>query len=623
MKNYFKFLLLFVGLISYAQQYQWTGASGNINFFDELNWKNTSTSEIPSNNSINPGENIEFELFITCEVFAEDEINLGENGKITIINGQLNGDSISGVGSIFLGESSYINLENSYPLHEGLSITFESNKSWIRLFNVEPNSAYYYYHDNFFQENQVLSYPENLRIDNYYYNGSIIRPNLENNSLLTVFSDFNLNGEFANISTNYVHVDESIPSNLNDEISSFILKKGYMATFAENNDGSGNSKVFIASEEDIIVEELSNYLNNKISFIRVIPWNWVSKKGTAGDVQYMNNDWFYKWSNNGNSYLDREYTPMAWGKGAADDDNDIEIIKSKYKSTHILGFNEPDDCNGQSGQYGNMCVVDTSLTYYKNLLKSGLRMVSPACRQDAIFNWLNEFNTKAIDENIRIDVIAVHWYDWGSNPQNSPNANPQDVFNRFVNYLESVHQMYGLPIWITEFNANRHRNEWVHRQFLELALPFLDGTDYIERYSFFPPTTQVANFFDENNNFTQIGELYYNLNSSESMPEETYASISNLNYENYDFQQIECNPDDEFLSINSARLSEEIIIYPNPSNDYININYDEEIWKLQIIKMNGEKINVLPFSKNIDISFLSKGIYILNFNNYFIKFIKK
>ena len=298
---------------------------------------------------------------------------------------------------------------------------------------------------------------------NYYYNGSIIRPKQENNSFLTVFSDFNRNGEFANISTNDVHVDELIPSNLNDEISSFILKKGYMATFAENNDGSGNSKVFIAAEEDIVIEELSNYLNNKISFIRVVPWNWVSKKGTAGDVQYMNNDWFYKWSNNGNSDLDREYTPMAWGKGAADDDNDIEIIKSKYKSTHVLGFNEPDDCNGQSGQYGDMCVVDTSLTYYKNLLKSGLRMVSPACRQGAAFDWLNEFNSKAIEENIRIDVIAVHWYDWASNPENSPNANPQDAYNRFVNYLESVYELYGLPIWITEFNANRHRNEWVHR----------------------------------------------------------------------------------------------------------------------------------------------------------------
>ena len=610
-------------LLTYGQQYQWTGSAENLDFFDELNWKDTTTSEIPTVNSINPGQMIEFDLYITCEVVANNDINLGENGKITIINGQLSGVSVSGIGNIIMGESSYIYLDNSYPIEEGLSITFESNKSWIRLNNVEPYTAYYNYSDNFFQDNQVLSYPETLRIDNYYQNGSIIRPHNDNSSYLTVFSENNFNGEFGNIFSNDVYLDESIPNGLNNEISSFILKKGYMATFAENNDGTGDSKVFIASEEDIIIDELSEYLNNKISFIRVLPWNWVSKKGTAGDIQYINNDWFYKWSNNGYSDLDREYTPMAWGKGAADDDNDIEIIKNKYKSTHLLAFNEPDDCNGQSGQYGNMCVVDTSLTYYKNLLKSGVRMVSPACRQDAVFDWLNEFNSKAVDENIRIDVIAVHWYDWGSNPQNSPNANPQDVFNRFVNYLESVYQTYGLPIWITEFNANRHRNEWVHRQFLQLALPFLEETDYIERYAFFPPTTQVANFFDDNNNFTQIGEFYYNFNSSESIPYETHISASNLNSESYNLQQIECNPDDEFLSINSNETNNNIFVYPNPSINYINIDSDEEIWKLEIIQMSGEKINILPFSKKIDISFLSKGLYVLNFNNYYIKFIKK
>ena len=614
---------MFLGLISYAQQYQWTGASGDFDFFNELNWKDSTTSEIPSANSINPGQMIEFVLYITCEVIANDDINLGENGKITIINGELSGVSVSGIGNIIMGESSYIYLDNSYPIGEGLSITFESNKTWIRLNNVKTSTAYYNYSDNFFQENQVLSYPETLRIDNYYQNGSIIRPHNDNSSYLTVFSENNLNGEFGNIFNNNVYLDESIPNGLNNDISSFILKKGYMATFAENNDGTGNSKVFIASEGDIIIDELSEYLNNKISFIRVLPWNWVSKKGTAGDIQYMNNDWFYKWSNNGDSGLEREYTPMAWGKGAADDDNDIEIIKNKYKSTHLLAFNEPDDCNGQSGQYGNMCVVDTSLTYYKNLLKSGLRMVSPACRQDAVFGWLNEFNSKAVDENIRIDVIAVHWYDWGSNPQNSPNANPQDVFNRFVNYVESVHQTYGLPIWITEFNANRHRNEWVHRQFLQLALPYLEEKDYIERYAFFPPTTQVANFFDDNNNFTQIGEFYYNFNSSESIPNETHISASNLNSESYNSQQIECNPDDEFLSITSNETNNNIFVYPNPSINYINIDSNEEIWKLEIIQMSGEKINILPFSKRIDISFLSKGLYILNFNNYYIKFIKK
>ena len=623
MKRYLLSIFILCCLFTNGQQYQWTGSSENLDFFDELNWKDTTTSETPSEDSINPGQAIEFDLYITCEVVANNDINLGENGKITIINGQLNGDSISGVGNIVMHESSYLYLDGSYPIEEGLSVTFESNKSLIRLNNVEPYTAYYYYSDNFFQENQALSYPETLRIDNYYQNGSVVRPNYDNSSNLTVFSENNFNGEFGNISNSDVFADESIPSNLNNNISSFKLKKGFMATFAENNDGTGNSKVFIASNDDIVIDELSDYLNNKISFIRVLPWNWVSKKGTAGDIQYMNNNWFYKWSNNGDSDLDREYTPMAWGKGAADDDNDIEIIKNKYKSTHILAFNEPDDCNGQSGQYGNMCIVDTSLTYYKNLLKSGLRMVSPACRQDAVFNWLNEFNSKAIDENIRIDVIAVHWYDWGSNTQNSPNANPQDVFNRFVSYLESVHQMYGLPIWITEFNANRHRNEWVHRQFLQLALPFLEETDYIERYSFFPPTTQVANFFDDNNNFTQIGEFYYNFNSSESIPDEMLASASNLNSVDYNFQQIDCNPEDEFLTITSNESYESITLYPNPSVNYINIDSNEEIWKLEIIKMNGEKINVFPFSKNIDISFLSKGIYILNFNNYFIKFVKK
>ena len=79
-----------------------------------------------------------------------------------------------------------------------------------------------------------------------------------------------------------------------------------------------------------------------------------------------------------------------------------------------------------------MCVVDTSLTYYKNLLKTGLRMASPACRQGAVFNWLVDFNEKAINQDIRIDVIAVHWYDWSSNPENSPNESPNAIFNRFI-----------------------------------------------------------------------------------------------------------------------------------------------------------------------------------------------
>ena len=606
-----------------AQEYRWTGNSNNNDFFDESNWAEFISNNTPPENSINPEQSIGFSLYLTCEIVADGEIILNENGKIIITDGELNTEKISGFGEIILNNSAYLNLTDIYPLFEGITVNINSNESWIRFYNIDPTSAFYYYHDNIFYEDQQLSYPENIRYDNYYNDGSIVRINSDEFSNLTVFSENSLEGESANITNNTVFEGESIPNNLNDDVSSFKLNKGYMATFAENEDGTGKSKVFIASEKDILINLLPEYLNNKISFIRVIPWNWVTKKGTAGDTAAMYNNWFYKWSNNGNSDMSREYAPMAWGKGAADDINDIEIIKQKYKSTHLLAFNEPDNCNDQSGQYGNMCVVDTSLVYYKNLLKTGLRMVSPATRQGEVFSWLNEFNYKAENQEIRIDVIAVHWYDWTSNPENSPNANPQDIYNRFVNYLENVHNLYGLPIWITEFNANRYRNEWVHRQFLQLALPYLEETEYIERYSFFPPVTDQADFFDENNNYTQIGEFYSNFTSTKSIAENEYATPSNLNSDGYEFTQIECNPNNAFLSNHEIVSQNEITIYPNPSSDFIFIEFNQEITDLKILTVEGKIIKELSPAKYINVSFLNKGIYFLKINDDFIKFIKK
>tara|TARA_A100000164_G_C21922537_1_gene781427 strand:- start:1571 stop:2713 length:1143 start_codon:yes stop_codon:yes gene_type:complete len=380
--------------------------------------------------------------------------------------------------------------------------------------------------------------------------------------------------------------------------------------------------VFIASQRKILINELPSYLKNNISFVRVIPWNWVNKKGTAGDITYMNNDWFYRWSNNGESDLNREYAPMVWGRGAADEQEDIDILTSKLKSTHVLAFNEPDNCNDQSGQYGNMCVVDTAFTYYKNLAKTGMRLVSPACRQDQVFTWLNEFNQIAQEEDVRIDVIAVHWYDWNSNPQQNPNANPQDVFYRFTNYLQSVYDLYGLPIWITEFNANRYRNEWVHRQFLELALPYLENLDYVERYSFFPPVTDVADFFDENNNLTWIGEFYHNFQSSPSLPDQSYLltnNISNIALEN-EYEYI-CDPELSFLS--NEDFNKNIYIYPNPSENYIHLNLNNIFKNIILTDVNGQEIKSYKESTKIDISFLENGIYFLNIDGTSIKFIKK
>ena len=116
----------------------------------------------------------------------------------------------------------------------------------------------------------------------------------------------------------------------------------------------------------------------------------------------------------------------------------------------------------------------------------------------------------------------------GIQPANSPNANPQNIFNRFKNYLQNVYDLYGLPIWITEFNANPNRATWVNKGFMELALPYLESLDYVERYAWFQPNSGVADYY-ENDNYTAVGEFYKNQISMPAIPNASLSSNSNLN----------------------------------------------------------------------------------------------
>ena len=611
-------LLLFISLNLSGQDLKWTGTENN-DFFNENNWQDLSNGLPPQANTLNPNEEITNNLYLTCNTIADGVIILADEKYLYLENGELIASKIAGLGIVNFNENAHVIFEESLEFN-GTTFHFNSSNSSLALKNNTTTNSYENTEYLYVNGNPAF-FNDNIKIDNYY-NGALIRPLDSSIAPMQLFSEDNLNGNSTNINLFEVYSGNNIPNSFNNSTKSFTLERGYMATLATNDDGTGKSKVFIASRSKIIINELPAYLKNNISFIRVIPWNWVNKKGTAGDITYMNNDWFYRWSNNGESDLNREYAPMVWGRGAADEQEDIDILTSKLKSTHVLAFNEPDNCNDQSGQYGNMCVVDTAFTYYKNLAKTGMRLVSPACRQDQVFTWLNEFNQIAQEEDVRIDVIAVHWYDWNSNPQQNPNANPQDVFYRFVSYLQSVYDLYGLPIWITEFNANRYRNEWVHRQFLELALPYLENLDYVERYSFFPPVTDVADFFDENNNLTWIGEFYHNFQSSPSLPNQSYLltnNISNIELEN-DYEYI-CDPNLSFLS--NEDFNKNIYIYPNPSENYIHLNLNNVFMNIILTDVNGRKIKTYDKSTKIDISFLENGIYFLNVDGTSIKFIKK
>ena len=544
-------LLVFLGLFSNAQTIVWTGAASDNNFYNEANWKDSITNVVPAANSINPSSNISLVLQInssTTTITAAGIIQIG-TGSLTVGSANLTATGFSG-GNVTINDGGYVSLSNPTPLANSVQINFTSGLGWVRTTDYTATDISTNNLGQLKINGSAAVYQTNLRLDHYYLNGCVIRANLASTTPLTVYNGINKLGNSANITVNTIHSGSAIAGSMNNRIKSFVLKKGFMATFAIEEDGTGKSKNYIASEADLVINILPKTLLNTISFIRVMPWNWVSKKGRTGLGTDLNTSWRYQWNNNESSSLDTEFAPMAWGGSAADDDTDIAKYIGKYNSTHVMGFNEADACFGQSGQYGNpkLCVVEEAVRLYKNLMKTGMRLVSPNGTEGAATTWLKDFNDKAKLQDIRMDVIGVHWYDWGSNPSVNTNPTATQVFNRFKSYLTSVYNLYGLPIWISEFNANPYRSTAIQQGFMELALPYLETLSYVERYNWFQPNPTPQIDDDNATNvgtgefyttrppgsaiLTPIGTFYKNQVSTKSIPANTVDANNNLNLVN-------------------------------------------------------------------------------------------
>jgi hypothetical protein len=534
--------LLFVGIVANAQTIVWTGAASDNNFFTEGNWKDSVTNVIPSAGEINPGTNISLALQINipATIAAGGSIQFS-TGSLALGSATVSATSLSG-GNVTINQDGYLNLSAASPFLNNVQINFTSGIGWVRTTNYNPSSVSANNLGQIKVNSAASVYQTNLRLDNYYLNGCVIRANLSSATPLTVYDGINSLGNSALITVNTIHSGSAIAGSMNNKIKSFVLKKGFMATFAIEEDGTGKSKNYIASETDLVINMLPVALRNSISFVRVMPWNWVNKRGRTDDGISPGTDltstWRYRWSSTHNSTLDWEYAPMAWGSGGADDAGDIALYVSKYNSTHIMSFNESDACKGQSGQYPSgptqfkLCNPDVAVTYHKNLMKTGMRIVSPGCREEAPFGWLEDFNNKCAAQDVRIDVIAVHWYDWGAVlDSNTSNDTGLSAFNRFKAYLTNVYTLYGFPIWITEFNANPARSAAVNLDFMNLALPYLESLSYVERYNWFADSDGIDSnslYVGTTTTLTTLGAAYINQVSTKSIPGNTVDANNNL-----------------------------------------------------------------------------------------------
>ena len=408
-----------------------------------------------------------------------------------------------------------------------INLTNNSPDAWLFFPNIRPSVVSAYYLSQVKVNGAAAVAGSNCRLDQFA-NGSVIIPQAPSFTPLQVFSGQNFLGASAQFGLYTYYNTTAALGGMFRNISSFRLKRGYSCTFAQNADGTGISKVYVAQDADLEVGIIQNSLDHACSFVRVFPWRWTGKKGWGGAADgtaaLVNPLWSYDWNNGATSTLDTEYVPIRWGGGETWDpystDNSIQ------KSTHILGFNEPD-----STAQANLSVA-TAIADWPNLMQSGLRVGAPAVSDSGVsgqgLDWLYSFMSQANALNYRVDYVPVHFYKCGWSA------------SQLYNYLLGIYQQTGKPIWLTEFNYGA---SWCTPDTLTQAqeaaaiqqfVDTLDSAPFVERYAIYQwfPTNRAMVV---NGALTPAGVVYHDKQSSmgyvQTVPPGGNRSIVQLQFE--------------------------------------------------------------------------------------------
>ncbi len=409
------------------------------------------------------------------QLFSQNAV-LVENQKLAIAN--LGGNNYT------LGNNAELRI--SLPATANGKVNLTSDSAWLILEGVLPSEAILSHFSYISINGQPAVNNLNIRVTNYL-RGCAIMAHSPNYEALTLYKDAAFTGDQMKcIPYKYYKIADL--GSFDNTVSSFKLKKGYMATLAQNENGTGFSKVFIADAQDIEISTLQVGLNDKVSFVRVFPWRYSDKKGfgsglpdfnrTIIPVKLTNSGWFYHWgTTSAEDLTDVEFVPTRWNAKSLTDTRWKEILDINY-SSHLLGFNEPD-----GAEQANM-TLDEMLLYWPKMLESGMRLGSPAMASD--LNLLYAFIDKCDELNYRVDFVAMHDYGTGTAQQ-------------FYNKCKAIHDRTGRPIWIKEFNWG---GTWtrptptypqISARIAEIMEKY-DTAGIIERYSIFNFDEIVNNF---------------------------------------------------------------------------------------------------------------------------------
>jgi hypothetical protein len=172
------------------------------------------------------------------------------------------------------------------------------------------------------------------------------------------------------------------------------------------------------------------------------------KKGMAGFLARqatIKGNWGYNWSRTNNASMPGDFVfhPMQWGNfnwTIGSEQGPLEQFISEWqraaKSTHFLGFNEPDGADQAD------LTVDEAIKLWQRLERMNLPLVSPVT-VNPDNAWMTNFMVQATNLGYRMDVIAAHRYP-------DPNSGNSDAL---VSLLQGFYNDWNRPVWLTEFSA--------------------------------------------------------------------------------------------------------------------------------------------------------------------------
>ncbi|WP_367874419.1 glycosyl hydrolase [Luteolibacter sp. Populi] len=374
---------------------------------------------------------------------------------------------------------------------------FESPDAWLFIDDLAPSKLIASHLDRLLVNYEPAVLNGNIRIAQYE-TGSVVIPQGPQFAAMTVFDGKSLAGPSMPLHCHVKYNDAKLGS-MKGAITSFRLMRGYMATLAENENGTGISRNYVAQDQDIEIKDLGKELDGKVRFVRIFPWRWTSKKGIAGGIhQKLNVGWFYDWNIGTNSTPELEYVPIKQKRYWPGLDQDWKA----RGATHLLGFNEPDRPDQAK------MTVDEAISGWPELLGTGLRLGSPAV-SDGGLGWLYDFVGKADAAKLRVDFVAVHYYRAVADPGDGKAAAAQ-----FLNFVKDIHERTKRPIWITEWNngANwtnaRDPDAKEQAKAIEEMIKALDKAPFVERYALYNWVEEGRELQRKDGTLTPAGEIY-------------------------------------------------------------------------------------------------------------------